>query len=341
MLDIQSHVSLKSYNTFGIDAKARYWVEIDTEEQLRTLFQVSEFLAAPKLILGGGSNLLFTRDFEGLVIKMSIQGIKVVREDASHVFVKAGAGVNWHQLVLFCVQNGYAGIENLSLIPGTTGAAPMQNIGAYGVEIEQVFDHLEAVDIQTGETRIFNHAECRFGYRESVFKHEARGKYIISSVTFRLNKQPVFHIEYGAIRETLATMGVSEDNLSIKAISEAVIRIRRSKLPNPAEIGNAGSFFKNPEISKDDYARLKTEYPTLPGYPTGDLTMKVPAGWLIEQCGWKGKHIGPAGVHSKQALVLVNHGGATGAEILNVAHQVQQSVEDRFGIRLNPEVNIV
>ncbi|WP_138993556.1 UDP-N-acetylmuramate dehydrogenase [Larkinella sp. C7] len=341
MLDIQSHVSLKSYNTFGIDAKARYWVEIDTEEQLRTLFQVSEFLAAPKLILGGGSNLLFTRDFEGLVIKMSIQGIKVVREDASHVFVKAGAGVNWHQLVLFCVQNSYAGIENLSLIPGTTGAAPMQNIGAYGVEIEQVFDHLEAVDIQTGETRIFNHAECRFGYRESVFKHEAKGKYIISSVTFRLNKQPVFHIEYGAIRETLATMGVSEDNLSIKAISEAVIRIRRSKLPNPAEIGNAGSFFKNPEISKDDYARLKTEYPTLPGYPTGDLTMKVPAGWLIEQCGWKGKHIGPAGVHSKQALVLVNHGGATGAEILNVAHQVQQSVEDRFGIRLNPEVNIV
>ncbi|GAB3930164.1 UDP-N-acetylmuramate dehydrogenase [Larkinella terrae] len=341
MLDIQSHVSLKSYNTFGFDAKARYWVEIDTDAQLQTLFQLTEFLAVPKLILGGGSNLLFTRDFEGLVIKMSIQGIEVLREDASHVFVKAGAGVNWHQLVLFCVQNGYAGIENLSLIPGTTGAAPMQNIGAYGVEIEQVFDHLEAVDIRTGETRIFNHAECRFGYRESVFKHEAKGQYIISNVTFRLNKQPVFHIDYGAIRETLATMGISEDKLSIKAISDAVIRIRRSKLPNPAEIGNAGSFFKNPEISKDQFETLKTEYPAMPGFPTGDLTMKVPAGWLIEQCGWKGKHVGNAGVHSKQALVLVNHGGATGSEILSLASKVQQSVEDKFGIRLNPEVNIV
>ncbi|GAB3326770.1 UDP-N-acetylmuramate dehydrogenase [Larkinella ripae] len=341
MLDIQSHVSLKPYNTFGIDAKARYWVEIDTEDQLKTLFQLNEYLAVPKLILGGGSNLLFTRDFEGLVIKVAIQGIAVVREDDAHVYVKAGAGVNWHQLVMYCVQHGYAGIENLALIPGTTGAAPMQNIGAYGVEIEQVFDHLEAVAIQTGETRTFNHAECRFGYRESIFKHEAKGHYIINSVTFRLNKKPVFHTEYGAIRETLAAMGISDDKLSIKAISDAVIRIRRSKLPNPAEIGNAGSFFKNPEISKDQFEALKTAYPAIPGFPTGDRTVKVPAGWLIEQCGWKGKHLGNAGVHAKQALVLVNHGGATGAEILALAQKVQQSVDDKFGIRLNPEVNIV
>ncbi|MFD1142110.1 UDP-N-acetylmuramate dehydrogenase [Larkinella insperata] len=341
MLDIQSHVSLKPYNTFGIDAKARYWVEIQTEEQLKTLFQLTEYLTVPKLVLGGGSNLLFTRDFDGLAIKIAIPGIEVVREDESHVYVKAGAGVNWHQLVMHCVENGYAGIENLALIPGTTGAAPMQNIGAYGVEIEQVFDQLEAVAIQTGETRVFSHAECRFGYRESIFKHEAKGKYIISSVTLRLNKQPVFHVEYGAIRETLAEMGVLEDQLSIEAISKAVIHIRQSKLPNPAEIGNAGSFFKNPEVSKGQFEELKTTHPTMPGYPTGDLTVKVPAGWLIEQCGWKGKQIGHAGVHAKQALVLVNLGGATGAEILNLAQKVQQSVEENFGIRLNPEVNII
>lgn len=341
MLDIQSNVSLKPYNTFGIEAKARYWVEIETEEQLKTVLQLTEYLAVPKLILGGGSNLLFTRDFEGLVIKVSIQGIEVVREDDTHVYVKAGAGVNWHELVMYCVQHGYAGIENLSLIPGTTGAAPMQNIGAYGVEIEQVFDQLEAVDIQTGETRTFHHAECRFGYRESVFKHDAKGRYIISSVMLRLNKQPVFHTTYGAIQETLAAMGITHENLSIKAVSDAVIRIRKSKLPNPAEIGNAGSFFKNPEISKDQFVSLQAEHPAIPGYPTGDLTVKVPAGWLIEQCGWKGKHLGHAGVHAKQALVLVNHGDATGNEILTLAQKVQQSVEEKFGIRLNPEVNLV
>ncbi|GAB3251351.1 UDP-N-acetylmuramate dehydrogenase [Larkinella harenae] len=341
MLDIQSYVSLKPYNTFGLDARARYWVEIATAEQLKTLFQLSEYVSIPKLILGGGSNLLFTRDFEGLVIRMAIQGITVVREDDAHVYIKFGAGVNWHSLVMFCVDNGYAGVENLSLIPGTAGAAPMQNIGAYGVEIEQVFDHLEAVDIQTGETRIFNHADCRFGYRESVFKHELKGHYIISSITLRLNKQPVFHVEYGAIRETLASMGISEADLTIKAVSDAVVRIRQSKLPNPAEIGNAGSFFKNPEISKGQFEELKALYPGLPGYPTGDLTVKVPAGWLIEQCGWKGRQIGQAGVHAKQALVLVNYGGATGTELLDIAHQVQQSVAEKFGIPLNPEVNIV
>jgi len=341
MLNIQSYVSLKPYNTFGIDVKARYWIEIDSEEDLKTLLQLPDFQNLPKLILGGGSNLLFTQDFNGLAIKMAIQGIRLVREDDQHVYVQAGAGVNWHQFVLHCVQRGYAGAENLSLIPGTVGAAPMQNIGAYGVEIEKIFDQLEAVHIPTGEIQTFLYADCQFGYRESVFKHNAKGQYIITSVTFRLDKSPVFHTSYGAIQETLQEMGVPEDQLSIKAISDAVIRIRRSKLPDPAEIGNAGSFFKNPEISKEQFDRLKADYPALPGYPIGDTAVKVPAGWLIEQSGWKGKRVGNAGVHAKQALVLVNHGGATGEEILQLARKVQQSVEDKFGIGLNPEVNII
>jgi len=341
MLSIQSHVSLKPYNTFGIAARARYWVAIESEEDLQTLLQLTEFLDVPKLILGGGSNVLLTRDVDGLVVKINIQGIEVVREDELHVYVRAGAGVHWHQLVQHCVGQNLAGLENLSLIPGTVGAAPMQNIGAYGVEIEQVFDQLEAIHMTTGERRTFRHADCRFGYRESVFKHELKGQYIITSVTFRLDKQPTFHTSYGAIRETLAEMGVSDDQLSIQAISEAVIRIRRSKLPDPAEIGNAGSFFKNPEIPKSQFDQLQEQFPTMPGYPVGPDRVKVPAGWLIEQAGWKGKRVGNTGVHSKQALVLVNHGDATGEEVRALATRVQESVEARFGVRLMPEVNFV
>ncbi|GAA4412537.1 UDP-N-acetylmuramate dehydrogenase [Nibrella viscosa] len=341
MLNVRSHVSLKPYNTFGIEANARYWVEITSEEDLQTLLQLTDFINIPKLILGGGSNILLTKDFDGLVIKINIQGITIVQQNDQQVLLRVGAGVNWHELVMFCVAQNLAGMENLSLIPGTVGAAPMQNIGAYGVEIKELFDHLEAIRIDTGEKRIFRHEECRFGYRESIFKHEAKGQYIITAVTFRLNKQPVFHTEYGAIRETLAEMGVSEDELTIRAISDAVIHIRRSKLPDPAEIGNAGSFFKNPEIPKDQYEQLKAQYPTIPGYPTSNTTVKVPAGWLIEQCGWKGRAVGNAGVHTKQALVLVNRGGATGDEVLNVARQVQQDVEAKFGIRITPEVNVI
>ena len=341
MLNIQSHVSLKPYNTFGIDADARYLVDICHEEDLQTLLQLTEFIDTPKLILGGGSNVLLCHNFDGLVVKMDIQGIDIVREDNEHVFVRAGAGVNWHEFVMFCVQRGYAGLENLALIPGTVGAAPMQNIGAYGVELEQVFESLTAVNVHTGEQQTFLHADCAFGYRESVFKRSLKGQYIITSVTFQLNKQPIFHTRYGAIQETLAAMGITDENLTIRAISEAVIRIRRSKLPDPTQIGNAGSFFKNPEIPKNQFDRLKNDYPDLPGYPINDETVKVPAGWLIEQAGWKGYRTGDAGVHAKQALVLVNYGNATGSQIIALAEQVQASVKEKFGVTITPEVNVV
>ncbi len=342
MLNVQSNVSLKPYNTFGIQATARHWADVQTLNDLQTLLQFSGYDDVHKTILGGGSNLLLTGDLEGLVIRMNIQGIELVRDDEQHWWVKAGAGVNWHEFVLHCVKRGYAGVENLSLIPGTVGAAPMQNIGAYGVEIEQVFDSLEAMNRQTGEVQTFTRADCRFGYRESVFKHELRGQYVITSVTFRLDKSPVFHTSYGAIQETLQEMGITDESLSIKAISDAVIRIRRSKLPDPAVIGNAGSFFKNPEISLTQFQQLKQRYPNLPGYPLAATErVKVPAGWLIEQCGWKGYRRGDAGVHAKQALVLVNYGNAVGDEILTLAHDVQQSVGETFGIEIRPEVNIL
>lgn len=342
MVNVQSNVSLKSFNTFGIQATARYWADVQTPNDLQTLLQLNGYDDVPRMILGGGSNLLLTGDVEGLVIRMNIQGIELVRQDDQHWWVKAGAGVNWHEFVLYCVKRGYAGVENLSLIPGTVGAAPMQNIGAYGVEIEQVFESLEAVNRQTGELRTFSRAECQFGYRESVFKHELKGQYVITSVTFQLNKTPIFHTTYGAIQETLDQMGVPADSLSIKAISDAVIRIRRSKLPDPTEIGNAGSFFKNPEINQAHFQQLKQQYPEMPGYPLAATDrVKVPAGWLIERCGWKGYRRGDAGVHAKQALVLVNYGNAVGDEILALAREVQQSVAEMFGIEINPEVNIV
>ena len=341
MLTIQSHVSLKPYNTFGIDADARYFIEINQADDINTLLQLTDFMGVPKLILGGGSNVLLCHDFNGLVIRMNIQGIEVLRENDDHIFLKAGAGVNWDELVQFCVQHGYAGMENLTLIPGTVGASPMQNIGAYGVELEQIFDSLTAVHTQTGERRTFSHADCQFGYRDSIFKRELKGYYIITSVTFRLNKQPIFHTRYGAIQETLADMGVPHDELTIKAISEAVSRIRRSKLPDPSQIGNAGSFFKNPEIPKAQFDSLKRQFNEMPGYPVGDELVKIPAGWLIEQAGWKGYRSGDAGVHTKQALVLVNYGNATGQDLLNLAKQVQDSVHQMFGVSITPEVNVV
>jgi UDP-N-acetylmuramate dehydrogenase len=341
MLSIQSHVSLKPYNTFGIDVDARYWVEINHENDLQTLLSISDFLNTPKLILGGGSNVLLCHDFDGLVVKMHIQGIELAREDDHHFYLTVGAGVIWHDLVMYCVNHGYAGIENLSLIPGTVGAAPMQNIGAYGVEIEQVFESLTAIHTQTREKRTFTHADCQFGYRESVFKHELKGQYIITSVTFRLDKQPIYHTRYGAIQETLTEMGITDEQLSIKAISDAVIRIRRSKLPDPAQIGNAGSFFKNPEIPAPQFDRLKDTYPALPGYPLDGNLVKIPAGWLIEQAGWKGYRAGDAGVHTKQALVLVNHGYASGNELIALARKIQASVQEKFGVTINPEVNVI
>jgi UDP-N-acetylmuramate dehydrogenase len=339
MLTIQSNVSLKSYNTFGIDVTTRYLVEVDNDQDIQTLLQLPDIQSLPKLILGGGSNLLLTQDFNGLVIKINIKGIETVKENQDYVWLRAGAGESWHEFVMYCVERGLGGIENLSLIPGTVGAAPMQNIGAYGVEIKDTFDRLEAVDIATGVKRIFTNADCRFGYRDSVFKNEEKGQYIISNVLFRLDKNPVFHISYGDIQKTLEQMSVKE--LTIKAISEAVIKIRRSKLPDPAEIGNAGSFFKNPEIPASQYEALKNEHPDLPGYIINEEIVKVPAGWLIEQCGWKGKRLGNIGVHARQALVLVNYGGGKGIEIKQLAERIQASVEERFGICLHTEVNFV
>lgn len=334
---IQQDISLRSYTTFGIEAKTRWFTEVHSVRALQEVLQ--SYPDTPKLILGGGSNLLLTQDFPGLVIRVTIPGIDIVAEDAEFTFVKAGAGVVWQELVEASLQMGLSGLENLSLIPGSVGASPMQNIGAYGVEIKDVFHALEAVHIETGEIHSFNAADCRFGYRESVFKHDYKGQYVIVSVTYKLSKKPHYQISYGDIQKTLEEMGVTE--LSSRAISEAVIRIRRSKLPDPAELGNAGSFFKNPEIPVAQYETLKAQYPNLPGYLTTPGQIKVPAGWLIEQAGWKGYREGDAGVHTRQALVLVNYGQATGEAIKNLAEKIQASVLAKYGIALSAEVNFI
>ena len=342
-MQILRDVSLQPYNTFGIDVRARHWVTITSTLALQELLRDPTYQSLPKLILGGGSNVLFTRDFEGIVIKMDIQGIDVVEENEDDGWIRAGAGVNWHALVMYCIERGYGGIENMSLIPGTVGAAPMQNIGAYGVEMKDVFVSLEAVEIATGEIATFDHAQCRFGYRNSVFKNELRGKYIITSVTMRLHKKPTINTAYGDIEKTLAQLLATRpgDTPTIRDVSQAVVSIRQSKLPNPEQIGNAGSFFKNPVIPRSQYDRLVTQHESMPGYPVSDQEVKVPAGWLIEQCGWKGKRVGAIGVHDKQALVLVNHGGGRGKDIRNLAYQIQDSVKQKFDITIEPEVNML
>jgi UDP-N-acetylmuramate dehydrogenase len=339
MSSIQKDFSLKKFNTFGIDAKAKFFIEISSIEELRNILQSPDYQGVNKLFLGGGSNILLTKNYDGLVIKINIEGILVIKQDSENIWIKSGAGIIWHDLVMFCVANNYAGMENLSLIPGTVGAAPMQNIGAYGVEIKDIFEELEALNLETFEIEKFDLKTCNFGYRESIFKHEAKGKYVIVNVTFRLNKTPKFYVEYGAIKDTLSEMSIKE--LSIKAISDAVIHIRQSKLPNPAEIGNAGSFFKNPEISVTHFVTLKEKYPTIPSYPINETTVKVPAGWLIEQAGWKGKRLGEIGVHAKQALVLVNYGNGKGLKIKELAEKIQESIFEKFGIKLSVEVNFV
>jgi UDP-N-acetylmuramate dehydrogenase len=336
---VREFVSLQPFNTFGLAARARYFAEVYSVDDLRALLHDPAYRDLPRLLLGGGSNILLTGDFPGLVIHIAIGGIEVVQEDEAHVWVRAGAGVSWHALVEYALANQFAGLENLSLIPGSVGASPMQNIGAYGVEIKDVFAELDALHLETGTLRTVGPEACRFGYRESVFKHEWKGQYAITSVTFRLDRVPTLRTGYGDIQKTLAERGVTQPN--IRDISAAVIQIRRSKLPDPAELGNAGSFFKNPEIPEAQFAALREQYPTVPGYPTTPGCVKVPAGWLIEQSGWKGKRLGNAGMHARQALVLVNYGGATGEELLDVARQVQASVEAQFGIRLSAEVNVV
>jgi len=339
-MQIQENISLKPYNTFGINATAKYFASFSSTDDLHELFafNAKNNLNNP-LILGGGSNILLTRDLNGLVALNQLKGIDVVQQDAENIYVKANAGENWHSFVLYCIQNNFAGVENLSLIPGSVGASPMQNIGAYGVEIKDVFHELEAYSIEDKKLVSFNNNDCEFGYRESVFKRKYKDKFIITSVTYRLNKVPVFNTSYGAIQQELEKMGVQE--LSIAAISQAVINIRKSKLPDPVEIGNAGSFFKNPTVPKEKFETLKQKYPNIVGYAVNNEQVKLAAGWLIEQCGWKGYRKGDAGCHAKQALVLVNYGNAKGSEIYDLSTEILQSVEDKFGVMLEREVNII
>jgi UDP-N-acetylmuramate dehydrogenase len=336
-MEILQNISLNPYNTFGIDVSAKALASFTTVDELSELL-FAKPSTEEMLVLGGGSNVLFTQDYNGWILLNRIPGISLVREDDDFVYVQVGAGVNWHVFVMYCIENGWGGVENLSLIPGCVGASPMQNIGAYGVEIKDAFESLEAWSIHDKTSNSFSNADCRFGYRESVFKRTLKDKFIITGVTFRLHKKPVFNTSYGAIEQELHAMGVQE--LNIKVISDAIIRIRQSKLPDPAVTGNAGSFFKNPEITTTHYEQLKISFPLIPGYPTHPGIMKVPAGWLIEQAGWKGFREGDAGVHPKQALVLVNYANANGAEVYALSEKIIQSVLDKHGICLEREVNI-
>lgn len=340
-MNIRDNYSLRTYNSFGVDAIARHFASFkDTEslEDLLSVVQQSPLHEQEKLILGGGSNILFTQDFNGWVLKNEILGIEELHEDNEFVYVRAGAGENWHEFTRYCIEKGWAGLENLSLIPGNVGAAPMQNIGAYGVELDDVFWDLEAYHLNDKAVHTFTLQDCEFGYRESIFKKKYRNQFVILNVTFRLHKHPVFHTSYGAITQELEKMGVNE--LSVKAISQAVINIRRSKLPDPAVIGNAGSFFKNPVIPKSQFTELKIMFPDIVGYALTDDKVKLAAGWLIENCGWKGFRKGNVGCHDLQALVLVNYGNATGAEVFEFSKEILTSVEFKFGVTLEREVNI-
>ena len=339
----KENFSLKRYNTFGIDAAAQYFSTFKTVEQLEQCLEMETQKTKNRkrktLILGGGSNILLSGNVEGFVLKNEIKGIEIVSEDDDDVYVKAGAGENWHQLVLYTIKNNLAGMENLSLIPGNVGASPMQNIGAYGVDLKDVFYELEAFNLSEKNIVNFNVEDCRFGYRESVFKGKYKGQFVITNVTYRLNKIPRFNTSYGAIEQELQSMGVNE--LSIQAISQAVINIRTSKLPDPAVIGNAGSFFKNPEISSQQFEALKSVFTGIVGYALDNGNIKLAAGWLIEQCGWKGYRKGDAGCHAKQALVLVNYGHVKGSEILSLSEKIIASVKNKFDVVLEREVNII
>ena len=334
---IQSNASLRALNTFGIEQTAEQLVEIDT---VGTLRRVLERTDGPYFVLGGGSNLLLTQPVRGYVLLNRIYGRGIINENADTVRLRFGGGENWHAAVRYTLEQGYGGLENLSLIPGTVGASPIQNIGAYGVELKDVFVQLEAVELATGELRTFSPAELQFGYRDSFFKRAGKGRYFIVSVDFRLTKRNhVLRTDYGAIRDQLAQNDITHP--TPRDVSETVIAIRRSKLPDPAEIGNSGSFFKNPEIDAASYHHLKAAHPDVVAYPLPNGRYKVPAGWLIEHAGWKGKRVGNTGSHARQALVLVNYGEATGEEVLALSRQIQQSVKGKYGVELECEVNVL
>ncbi len=335
-MTIHNNYSLKPHNTFGIDVQSKYFVKVNSVFELKQVLSNEIYKNVPKLILGGGSNILFTKNYEGLIIAINNKGIEVINEDEHYRYIKFAASEVWHNAVLFCVNNGFGGIENLSLIPGSCGAAPIQNIGAYGVEIKDVLTEVEVLSLNTMQIEILKNTDCKFGYRDSVFKNALKGKVVILSITLKLSKNHTPNVSYGTIEQELEKLKISTPN--IKDVSNAVITIRESKLPNPKEIGNAGSFFKNPVITNQQYNLLKAKHSEIPGYSMGENT-KVPAGWLIEQAGWKGKTFNNYGVHKKQALVLVNYGGAEGKAIYKLSNDIITDVNAKYGIKLNREVN--
>ncbi|QDH80098.1 UDP-N-acetylmuramate dehydrogenase [Echinicola soli] len=339
-MNIQENISLKPYNTFQIDKKARFFVEVNSIEEIKEALRAAHDQNIPVFILGGGSNVLLTKDIFALVIKINIKGIEVIKENDAQIWVKVGAGEVWHDFVIHAINKQWAGIENLSLIPGTVGASPMQNIGAYGVEIKEVFDYLKAVHRSSLDTVTIEKEACKFGYRESIFKNLARDQYIITHVVYKLNKKPTFNVSYGAIQSILEAKGLANGAYTLKDVSDAVIQIRQEKLPDPLKLGNAGSFFKNPVLSVSQFEQLKDHYPLVPSYPQ-ENGVKVPAAWLLEKAGWKGKTFGNIGVHKNQPLVLVNYGDGDGAAIKALAEKIQRDVKDRFDIDLHPEVNFI
>lgn len=350
-MKIYKNYNLKGLNTFGISVNAKFFVEVNHENDLEELFNLPEFKQNKKIFLGGGSNILFTKDFAGIVVLNRLKGVEIIKEDSENVYIRSMGGELWHDLVTFTVNHGYWGIENLSLVPGTVGAAPIQNIGAYGVELKDVLENVEAYNIENGEKKIFSKEECKLGYRDSVFKNELKGKYFISAVTLRLNKKQKKNIDYKVLKEYLEKNKI--EVMNSKDISDAIREIRRSKLPDPKVLGSAGSFFKNVFVSEEQLNNLLKIYPDLLYFKDSEerqafFRIKIPAGWLIEQCGprqggasWKGHRDGNVGVHEKQALVLVNYGGATGREVLELANKIITSIKEKFGLELVPEVNIV
>ena len=338
-MNIIENYPLLKLNTFGVDVKAKYFVSINTINELIEVTKTNVFKDLELLILGGGSNILFTKDFDGLVILNNIKGKEIIDQNQQSIFLKIGAGENWHELVMYCVDNGWGGIENLSLIPGNTGTAPMQNIGAYGVEIKETFIELEALEISSGKIVKFNNSDCEFGYRESVFKNKMKNQYIILNITLELKKNPVLNINYGDVKAILESQNIK--NPDIKEVSNAIISIRQSKLPDPKKIGNSGSFFKNPIVSLNLLELIKKKYPNVVNYEINENEFKIAAGWLIERAGWKGKKFNNYGIHEKQALVLVNYGLANGMEIFELSEKIILDIKDKFGITLEREVNII
>jgi UDP-N-acetylmuramate dehydrogenase len=338
-MNIIENYPLLKLNTFAVDVKAKYFISINTVNELIELTKTKVFKDLQLLILGGGSNILFTKDFDGLVILNNIKGKEIIDQPQESIFLKIGAGENWHELVMYTVDNGWGGIENLSLIPGNTGTAPMQNIGAYGVEIKETFVELEALEISSGKIVKFNNSDCEFGYRESVFKNKMKNQYIILNITLELKKNPVLNINYGDVKAILESQNIN--NPSIKEVSNTIISIRQSKLPDPKIIGNSGSFFKNPIVSLNQLEFIKKKYPNVVNYKINENEFKIAAGWMIERAGWKGKKFNNYGVHEKQALVLVNYGLANGMEIFNLSEEIILDIKDKFGITLEREVNII